>query len=619
MVVSGHPRLFLLEKDIPDLRRKTEDREPNPMGVTPKDIWEDIRRYANSLLRQKTFTVYKGYHARPEGYTISLIAPEQPPRHDNGWHYWTHICWDLATRMEALALSYLITDKSSYLKRCKAMMLSISDWKNWSDPDYPSAEKPLPCCLDTWSLLSSMAVAYDFLHNYLNPDERTKITEAMVEKGISPVYEHSLMEGTFAHNPKRWPNGYAMVHAALGLGSLALLGEHPEAEKWLDHEKERTKLFLDQEIGMDGGLVEGLDYGNVALTPLVRFMAALKRVTGEDMFKHPSLCQVVYFPLYTLAPGGKTAVNFCDAGGPEGCKPTFGVVMSCLAAEYKNGYAQWYLKETEMYKQSWGRDDLLRLLWFNPTMEIRSPEDLPSGRHFRSIGWVAMRSGWNPKDTLVAFKSGPHRSHSNADKNSFIINHAGEWVANDPGYQRYDRPYPSDPPGTDAENIRLWHLFSHGTLGHNAILVDGEGQEPRDGRIQSFSLSDFGAQVIGDATEAYPTLKKAIRQMSFLKPRYIIVLDQLESDEPKLYDFLLHTHKRGRITAKGKTVTVRVRKAGLKATVLQPTNPKITVKTYPKAEKYGPYAEIQYPEKVKAAEFLIILQPYEQSRTSKVP
>ncbi len=617
MVVSGHPRLFLSEKDIPDLRRKTDNREPNPLGVASGDIWDDIRRHANSLLRQKTFTVYKGYHAHPEGYTMSLTAPEQPPRHDDGWPYWTGICGNLATMMETLALSYLATGKSSYLKRCKAMMLSISNWENWSDPDYPSGlslspQKTLPCCLDTWSLLSSMAVAYDFLHNNLNPDDRAEITEAMIKKGVSPIYEYSLTEGTFAYNPKRWPNGYAMVHAALGLGSLALLGEHPEAEKWLDHEKERTKLFLDQEIGMDGGLVEGLGYGNAALTPLVRFMAALKRVTGEDMFKHPSLSQVIYFPLYTLAPGGKTAVNFCDAGGPEGCKPTFGVVMSCLAAEHKNGYAQWYLKETEMYKQSWGRDDLLRLLWFDPTVKDRSPEDLPSGRHFRSIGWVVMRSGWDPKDTLVAFKSGPYRSHGHGDKNSFIINHAGEWVANDPGYRRYNRPYPGDPPGTDAETIHLWDLFSSGTLGHNAILVDGEGQRARDGRILSFSFSDFGAQVIGDATEAYPTLKKAVRQVVLLKPRYIIVLDQLESDEPKLYDFLLHTHKGGRITAKGKTVTVRVRRARLKATVLQPTNPKITVKTYPKAEKYGPYAEIRYPEKVKAAEFLVLLQPYGQ-------
>jgi len=608
-----HPHLFLDKDDISQLRRRLQDKDfnrPNVLGVTYSQIWKEIMKVADSTLRRKSMKIYEGTYNYPEGYLMSLVEPEQPPRHSFRHPFWTGICGSLSRDMTNLALAYVLAGERAYLERCRSMVLSICEWEVWSDPDYPTPERPFPCCLDTWSLLSGIATAFDLLYDEFTGEEREKIKNAMIEKGIIPIRDYALKKGTWLYSPERWPNGYAMLHAGFGIGALSLLGECREAEEWVEFEKEKTLQFLDREVGPDGGLIEGLGYGNAAIAPLLKFMVALERTTGDSMLDHPAIRNVMLLALYTLAPGGKTAVNFCDAGGPEGCKPTFSLLMAYLAAVKGNKYAQWYLAETGLYKEDWGRDNLFKILWFNPSVEARIPSDLPRYRHFRYTGWVVMRSGWGPSDTLVAFKSGPYRGHGHTDQNSFIINCSGEWLLNDKGYQRYERPYPSDTPDIDEEKIRLMHVFSHDTIGHNCVLVDGRGQERVGGKIVEFNGWNFGATVVGDASEAYPNLTKALRRLIFIEPNTIIVRDILESDRPRMFSFLMHTTKEGKVKTHGREITIEAQKSRLRAYVIKPEEVTIEVKTYPypRTREEGHYVEIRNKEKSPRGEFLIALQ-----------
>jgi hypothetical protein len=221
-----------------------------------------------------------------------------------------------------------------------------------------------------------------------------------------------------------------------------------------------------------------------------------------------------------------------------------------------------------------------------------------------------MRSGWGPSDTLVAFKSGPYRGHGHTDQNSFIINCSGEWLLNDKGYQRYERPYPSDTPDIDREKIRLMHMFSHDTIGHNCVLVDGKGQGKVGGKIVEFKGWNFGAAVVGDASEAYPNLTKAVRRLIFIEPNTIIVRDLLESDSPRTFSFLMHTTKQGKIKTLGKEITIEAPKSSLRAYVIEPEEVTIEVKTYPypRSKENGCYVEIRNKKKLPKEEFLIALQ-----------
>ncbi|HIE24308.1 MAG TPA: DUF4962 domain-containing protein [Candidatus Korarchaeota archaeon] len=611
--VGSHPYLFLNLEDINLLRNRLQDEDfnrENVLGITFYQIWNDIIAFAEESLKSKTLRVYEGTEEYPEGYDISLIHPEQPPRHTFRHPFWTGMSRRLVTHMINLALAYRLVGKEEYLERCKSMVLSICEWRNWSDPDYPTPEKPLPCCLDTWSFLSSIALIYDLLYDCFIVEEQKKIRKAMVEKGMTPIYEYALKKGTWLYSPEKWPNGYAMVHAGLGIGALSIFREDKNAWKWVEFEKEKTEMFLDREVGPDGGMIEGLGYGSAAISALLKFMVAYDRVTVENFTDHPSLRKVMLLALYTLAPDGHTAVNFCDAGNPEGCEPAFNLLMAYLAAVKMDSYAQWYMAETGLYKRDWGWNNLFRLLWFNPYVKPKRPDDLPHARFFRYPGWVVMRSGWRRNDILVAFKCGPYRGHGHADQNSFIINCSGEWLLNDKGYQRYLRPYPSDTPWVTPEKITLLHSFSHDTIGHNCILVDGEGQQEIGGEIVEFEGWNFGATVVGDASKSYPALKKALRRLTFIEPGSIIVQDFLESRKPRTFSFLLHTTKGCRIKVDGKRILIDGDKSSLNVYFLKPKEIEVDVKTYPypHLDYTGFYLEVKNVERAEKEEFLVAMK-----------
>lgn len=100
----------------------------------------------------------------------------------------------------------------------------------------------------------AISTAYDWLHDYLDEKDR-EIVRACLKALCSWIEEFSR-----SYPDEYWfKNMYQAPYAGPGVAALALLGEEPAAERWLELAKGKIKLFLERADKRypDGGWCEG--------------------------------------------------------------------------------------------------------------------------------------------------------------------------------------------------------------------------------------------------------------------------------------------------------------------------------------------------------------------------
>jgi hypothetical protein len=151
---------------------------------------------------------------------------------------------------------------------------------------------------------------------------------------------------------------------------------------------------------------------------------------------------------------------------------------------------------------------------------------------FGTGGYVVMRSGWEPRDHQVIFDVGPlgdpaAAGHAHADLLSVQCALFGEPCVVDSGTFMY------------AAN-RPWRDMFRGTAAHSTVTVDGAGQALPAGpfawhatpgaRLRHHASDDSIAYADAEHS-AYCRLPDPVvhrRRMLFLKPRFLIIVDDLE-------------------------------------------------------------------------------------------
>ncbi len=541
-----HPRLLFTADEIRALRA-------DPAVV------DEARRVAEPFLA-KTRTV-----SWPD-YAMPLPEVKMPPRHAGyGWPYWTPLGVELRRDLEAMSWGYAMTADARFLERARALMRSIAALPAWTDPDYEAGVNP---CLDTFYITCGMSIAYDLLYDALPAAEREAVRDAILERGVRFTASRANDPTSFVNAPHRWPNGFAMVIAGMGTGALAVWGDAPGAADALRLAIERAGQFMTVEARPDGGLVEGFFYGAASVDPLALFFRAVKRTAGIDLFTFPYFQHAHEYPLLFLIPGSGWLAGFGDNGGPEGTQPLFQGTISVLdEMGLADGRALWYyqgalktpeVKPTYLKMIQQGMFDALRRTF--PGRNVRAasvltrpsipPDPGPAAGAVKSIGWAALRSGYGPDDSLLAFRCGDVIGHSHLDQNNFVLAARGRMLAGDPGYQRFDLPYPGEP---DVAFSHREHLFTYESIGHSVVLVDGEGQVKAPGTMSGPFDSPAASWVEGEAAPAYPTLRSFARRVVHLKAAGVyVVSDRIATDgKSRKIDWLLQAGPRSSFAAGG--------------------------------------------------------------------
>jgi hypothetical protein len=569
-----HPRLYFTSDDLPRIRQS---------GFTAEDF-----------LAEKEMTL-KYFGGKEVTFALPPQQPgkmEEPPGFDSKsyghYPYWTSMSKNIQNRMQNLALAYASTGKPEYARRAIDYALALSKWTVWTDLDYGNTT-----CLDTCHITFGVATVCDACYDAMTAEERRTVRDAIINLGLEPLLRD--METGVEHNLQ------LLRAAALGTGALAVIDETDKGQAYLDSAKSYFKWYLDsravsQNIESMGYLSYGLDTG-------VIFGDVLNRATGDNsLIAHPYLDQVIRMAIYFQDPKASGQVNFSDTGIAN----HFANIAKILNSSLDNGYAGWYLNKSKMtFDKGWPG-----VIYGKPVGKVTSPDAWPTSAVFRPIDWVSLRSGWGENDTMLAFTCGNSKmGHNHRDQNTFVLNHAGEWLITDAGYGSFEGGAKS--------------FYGDNTVGHNSLLVDGEGQDKLGGgKVTSFFTSDVFDYTAGDASGSYDPAKlsKFVRRIAYVKPDYFFIFDEVASEgTPRTFEILLHTDTTGKYLSYDSEVKpgdlrlgdIKIAKENASVSVkpMLPRDWRMELTKYDGAESYGPYLSISTRDKTPAAQFLTLLYP----------
>jgi hypothetical protein len=243
------------------------------------------------------------------------------------------------------------------------------------------------------------------------------------------------------------------------------------------------------------------------------------------------------------------------------------MTLAILAKAYRRPDYQWVAQGGFRMDGSpvWDEDfvfgrgqDLPGFLLPDPDLPAERPTG-PTARYFSGMQVVAMRSGWEDDATFLGLQAGKTTAnHAHLDVGTFTLVGRGTRLVEDADRWPYDSIF------FDNTGPR-WDYAANDTVGHNTVLVDGQGQvygEGQEGRIVRALLGTDVNAVVCDATAAYGgRLARFVRYVVFLKPDVVVIVDDLAANDRSQFSWLLHTQ--GEVDLAGTRWTIEQNEAAL--------------------------------------------------------
>lgn len=509
-----------------------------------------------------------------ETFPLSLphpLAQPEPlpqPYGFTDYPFWTRLSREIEQQLVTLSLAWSLTGEERYAAKATQILLALANWQKWHEYDKATNNLSLP------HFTMGAAIAYDELHDRLSPDEQATVQEAILELGLRPM--------SYWFHDRLDHNIVVLMNAGMLLGALAIGDDTPYLDKYVTEPLDALRWYLTQRE--ESGTTEGLVYTSYACGTIFKAGSAARRVTGDDTLLRSPFMRETLPDLYLYLRGG--AGGFANLSDARYLESDPGALMLQHYNEYEDRRAAWLVQRSSVDGAA---------LFPHLQRDLPSPSaaalDFPRSRRFTPFDWAALRTGFGDDDTLVAFTSSPSAvGHNHFDQNHFILNTGGDWLICDPGYQNYT-------PGPE-------HVFTNATIGHNALLVNDEGQLTRGhGRIIAAELGEDIDLVTGDATAAYEgRLERWHRHVLFAKPDYVLIVDDIiPAAVADRLTLLFHTTHA--VTANGTPLAVGATIDDARGTSFAIAGPHASVRLrtgagspiqirhdhYPGAERFGSY------------------------------
>lgn len=560
-------------------------------GIAFSSLWEALLQQADEYEREQQFQVSYPSVSDVMLVPLPLVEPKTIPNPAGyvDYPYWTMFSRAVEERMYALSIAFLVTGESRYAKKAKMYLVALAGFSKWYEFDHRGAEGNL----SNAHFMIGAAIAYDAIHGTLTEDERQSLSEALLSRGLQPLAID--IDNMDMHNI------IAAKRVAMMYGAAALQGDSPFAAKYMNQAFNYLISFLDRK--MLSSQTEGILYDNVAARHVWMAADLYHRVTGDPVLcNHPYVKDELPERFFRfLSPGVvNTFPNFSDSF----YKLDLSYMMSMVASHHLHPVAMWYVKQFEA-------DRPIVLMNLRQLPQAVAPDVFfreQVSRTFQGIGWTSLRTGWGEHDHLLCFtSSGSDNGHNHKDQNNMMLNVGGEWLLTNPGYQDYV-------PGPRAD-------YTTGTVGHNSLLVNGQGQPNYGGGKLTESWFASGFEVVqGDASESYGGLLESyVRTIFHLDRSYYVIWDEvLMNQEEDCPELLFHTKSSICENAtklmpgdsvQGDEVILQGEKASLQMKFLFPEMPNIQITEYPGAESYGPYLNVSNYSNDKKKCFVTLLKP----------
>ncbi|MFA7342994.1 MAG: DUF4962 domain-containing protein [Terrimicrobiaceae bacterium] len=514
--------------------RKPVEVRPELVGTHPRLLLDagTLAAFREKIKQPETAGLWKAYLDFADRKTTEL-PPEVPKQSEDPFRSY-------GARLPTTALAYLGTGDPKYLESTRLWILALCRYGEWAGNTDLAAGH----------ICFGMALAYDWLYDKFTPEERQEIERVLAEHGRI-LYARSLADQGRWWASSWWQNHSWINHTGLSAAAAALLETHPrESREWLDHARGCFQFTYDS-FGPDGSNYEGVGYARYGAQWMVYYAELIRSLSGENLYAMPHLRHLTEYLLYTLLPDKQTVVNFADC--PTG-KADARDFLARLASEYRDGHGQWLAQELRDAPEG-TVTSAFEVLWDDPSVKPKVPDDLPTSAFFPDLGLAIFRSGWSKGASIVAIKCGPPSGisalraantlpvadatfgHAHPDANSFLWWAEGAWRIGDPaGYTRYK--------ATHYENV--WLAGPSGQRGErewlDASSYLGDTAQAWVVRVATSPKADY---FVGEAAPAYEPearLKSFRRHLLFVKSArpYLVIWDRIESATPHVWTNCLH-------------------------------------------------------------------------------
>jgi len=421
-------------------------------------------------------------------------------------------------RMFQLSYAYRMTGDKRFLQRAEKEMLAVADFSDWNPSHF----------LDVAEMTMAIAIGYDWLYDELSEASRSKISQAILEKGIKPSYDRQY------NNFLRVENNWNQVcNAGMTFGVLAIAENEPELASQTIHRALETTPTSMYPYAPDGGYPEGYGYWGYGTSFNVLLINALEVALGSDygLSQILGFLQTGAFVQHMAGPLG-LAHNWGDSGLRTGLNPAL----------------LWFAGKTGDSSLLWGQSKFLSgnqsgnvrnriiptaLLWgANVNLnDVKAPEKLLwYGQGDSPV--ALMRTSWtDPNAFFVGFKGGAASvNHAHMDVGSFVFDALGERWAMDFGAQDYN--------SLESKGVQLWNrqqdsqrwqVFRYNNRVHNTLTIDDQLHRVKGyAKIDAVSEATNFLAAVSDLSAVFDgQAQKVKRGIAIRNSQEVVVRDEV--------------------------------------------------------------------------------------------
>ena len=427
-------------------------------------------------------------------------------------------CRSVLERVCMCSYMYYVTGEEVYARRAEKEMLAAANFTDWNPKHF----------LDVGEMTTALAIGYDWLYDWLSPESRKIIEDAIIEKGLK------------ASDNKRWwsrshNNWNQVCNGGLVMGALAVYERNPELAQKVIKDALAGNPNAQSTYGPDGVYPEGYGYWEYGTNYEVELIEALRTALGSsfDLEKAPGFIESARFMNFMVTPTGRT-FNFSDCGNTQ---KIINPLLYWFALESGDMSLVW--QDRKMIVEEERVRGIGRLTPLAMLFAARC--DLKDVKPIKETFWYGQgeqplflyRSGFDKStDTYLAAKGGlPSSSHAHMDGGTFIYEWGGVRWASDLGNQDYH--------SLESKGVRLWGksqlsgrwtVFRLNNYSHNNITVN-EQLYRYDGKVKLIDVYNKSKKHGGkfDMSEMFLDLESAYRTIYVDKNDKVTCIDELKA------------------------------------------------------------------------------------------